>query len=263
MEVAITGNALAVNPIAQPDTICSGNTIQLFAQASGGAGNLFYNFTWTSQPPGFTSEEKNPNAQPAVNTVYTVVLNDGYKQVGGSVAVIVHPTPVIDIGPDAIVCVFETQTLDAGNEGCYYLWSNGSTERTFHVGTTGIGFDIKTIWVTVTSPEGCVATGQRTLIFDFAACNGIDEPVAESGFHIYPNPGNGMIHIENESGLKNCLLNITDIFGREVLKNQEIIFSGTEKTFKLNLESYPPGLYLIRISANGKYLVAMKYLLKS
>jgi hypothetical protein len=168
---------------------------------------------------------------------------------------------MIALGPDVTACVFDTLTLDAGNQGSSYLWSNGSTEKTLRVVTTGIGFDIKTYWVTVTSPEGCIATDQRTIIFDFAACNGVDEPFAESGFHIYPNPGNGMIHIENDAGIGNCLLSITDIFGRQVLKNQEIIFTEDDRTFNLNLESYPPGLYLVRISASGKDLVAMKYLL--
>jgi len=90
---------------------------------------------------------------------------------------------------------------------------------------------------------------------------GTNDPIAESGFHIYPNPGNGMIHVDNDDGIGNCLLNITDIFGREVVKNQEIIFTETDRTFNLDLESYPPGLYLIRLSAGGKDLVAMKYLL--
>jgi hypothetical protein len=152
--------------------------------------------------------------------------------------------------------------LDAGNEGSTYLWSNGSTDRTLDVGMTGIGFNIKTIWVTVTSPEGCVTTDQRTLIFDFAACNGINDPNPESGFRIYPNPGDGIIHIQNDFGLENCLLSVTDIYGREVVKNQEITFSVTNKSFDLKLASYPPGLYLIRISSKGKNLVSVKYLLE-
>jgi hypothetical protein len=189
-------------------------------------------------------------------------MTDGYTQVSGTATVVVHPTPVVALGPDAIVCVFDTIILDAGNEGSDHLWSNGSTERTLQVGTTGIGFDMRTFWVTVTSPQGCVTTDQRTLTFDFAACNGIEEPAAESGFRIYPNPGNGKIHIENVTGIENCVLNINDIFGREVVKNRSIVFSPNDMTCNLDLGLYPPGLYFIRISTAGKDLVAMKYLLK-
>jgi hypothetical protein len=258
--VVITGNALNVNPVAQPDTICSGETVQLYSLAGGGSG--IYEFSWTSNPPGFTDTSPNPIVEPIVTTIYSVTMTDGYTQVSGTATVVVHQTPVVALGPDAIVCVFDTIILDAGNEGSDYLWSNGSTERTLHVCTTGIGFDMRTFWVTVTSPQGCVINDQRTLTFDFAACNGIEEPAAESGFRIYPNPGNGKIHIENITDLENCVLNINDIFGREVMKNQVINFSAHDMSFNLDPGSYPPGLYLIRISAGGKDLVAMKYLLK-
>lgn len=257
--VVITGNALNVHPVAEPDTICSGEPVQLYSLAGGGSGN--YEYYWTSNPAGFSDTAKNPVVEPLINTMYSVSISDGYTYVSGTASVVVHQTPLIALGPDVIACVFDTLLLDAGNEGSSYLWSNGSTERTLHVTTTGIGFDMKTWWVAVTSPEGCIATDQRTIIFDFAACNGIADPIAESGFHIYPNPGNGIIHIDNDVGIGGYLLNITDIFGREIVKNQEIIFPGSDKTFDLNLGSYPPGLYLIRISDGGKDLVAMKYLL--
>jgi hypothetical protein len=259
VEVVITGNALNVNPMAQPDTICSGEPAQLYALAGGGAG--IYTYEWTSVPPGFSDTAANPVVNPMVTTIYSVSITDGYTHVNGSASILVNQTPLIALGPDATVCVFDTLILDAGNEGSNYLWSNGSTGRTYRLTTTGIGFDMRTVWVTVTSPEGCIATDQRTIIFDFAACNGIKDPIAENGFHIYPNPGDGMIHIDNDAAIGNCLLTITDIFGREVVKNREIIFSDTDKTFSLDLESYPQGLYLIRISAGGKDLVVMKYLL--
>jgi hypothetical protein len=259
VEVVITGNALNVNPTAQPDTICSGETVNLYSLAGGGSGR--YEYYWTSLPPGLNDTNANPVVQPMVSTTYSVSITDGYTQVSGTTRVVVNPTPVVELGPDATICVFDTVTLDAANEGSAYLWSNGSTERTLHVGMTGIGFNITTIWVTVTTPEGCMTTDQRTLIFDFAACNGIDEPGAESGFRIYPNPGNGIIHIDHDAGLENLLLIVTDIYGRELVKNQAINFSAIYKSFDLKLDSYPPGLYLIRISTNGKNLVSLKYLL--
>jgi hypothetical protein len=259
MTVVITGNALNVNPMAQPDTICSGESVQLYSLAGGGSG--IYEYYWTSVPAGYTSTEANPIVEPAVTTIYSVSITDGYTNVSGSATVVVNPTPIVALGPDATVCVFDTLTLDAGNPGSSYIWSNGSTDRVIKIATTGIGFDLRTINVTVTSPEGCVATDQRTIAFDFAACTGILDPIAESDFRIYPNPGNGIIHIENLTEIRNCQLFITDIFGREMIKNKEIRFTDTESTFNLNFESYPPGIYFIRISENGKDLISLKYLL--
>jgi hypothetical protein len=260
--VIITGNALSVNPAAQPDTICSGEQVQLYSLAGGGSG--IYTYSWTSFPAGFTSTEANPYVEPGVSTMYTVEIFDGYNYVTGSANVVVNHTPDIYLGPDATVCVFDTLTLVAGEPapGTNYIWSNGASDRIIKIATTGIGFDFKTISVIVTSPEGCVATDQRTIIFDFAACTGIDDPGSESGLHIYPNPGNGLIHIENTAGLRNCLLSVTDIYGRTVINNQEIIFSHTNQTFNLDLASHSPGIYLVRISENGRTLVSMKYLLK-
>jgi hypothetical protein len=258
--VVVTGNALAVHPEAQPDTICSGESVQLYSLAGGGSGN--YEYYWTSTPPGFTSTSENPVVSPLVNTIYNVSLTDGYTYVNGTASVTVHPSPVIDIGDDGTVCVFDTLTLDAGNPGSSYIWSNGSTGQTVMVGTTGIGFDVKLVTVTVTTPDGCVATAERTIVFDFAACTGIDEPSANSDFALYPNPGNGILRIENKSGLDKCQLSVTDIYGREIIKNQEITFNSADNTFNLDLKSYPPGIYLVRISVDGRNLAALKYLLR-
>jgi hypothetical protein len=259
VEVLITGNALNVNPAAQPGIICSGEPVQLYSLAGGGSGN--YDYNWTSNPAGFTSPEPNPVVEPMVTTIYTVSINDGYTQVSGNTTVIVNPSPIVELGPDAVVCVFDTIILDAGNPGSSYLWSNGSTDRTLHVGTTGIGFDMRTFWVTVTSPQGCIVTDQRTLTFDFASCNGIDEPSAGSAFRIHPNPGNGIINIENLTGRENCLFSMTDIYGRAVVKDQKMVFSGDGGAFRMDLGSYPPGLYLIRISDGGNTVTSLKYLL--
>ncbi len=262
MQVIITGNALSVNPEAQPDTTCSGGSVQLYSLASGGSG--LYEYYWTSIPAGFTSTEANPVVQPLVTTSYNVSITDGYTYVNGSATVVVHPSPVVDIGPDGTVCVFDTLMLDAntGITGTTYIWSNGSTDQSIMVGTTGIGFDVKYITVTATTPDGCEITAERTIVFDFAACTGIDEPGNESDFAIFPNPGNGTLRIENKSGIQKCQVSVNDIFGREIIKNREIEFNPSTNSCNFELGSYPPGIYLVRFTADGQELGAVKYLLK-
>ena len=56
-----------------------------------------------------------------------------------------------------------------------YYWSNGSIDHSITVGTTGIGFDLKTIWVQVENEEGCMSTDTIRVMFDFAQCTGVSE----------------------------------------------------------------------------------------
>ncbi|HOX76553.1 MAG TPA: PKD domain-containing protein [Bacteroidales bacterium] len=261
--VTVTGGPLAVQPQALPDTICSGETTQLFAMASGGA-DWQYTYNWSSNPPGFSNTTSSPFVTPTVTTTYTVQLDDGYKQVVGSVTVIVNPTPAVNLGPDLTICVFDTVRLDAGywGAGTKYLWSNGDTVRTIPITTTGIGFDLKNIWVTVTSPAGCVTTDNRLIIFDFAACNGIDDPSSDNGFSIYPNPGNGTLRLETTGKHDICHVTVADAYGRTIIRDHEIRFSSSNPSSTIDLTGYSPGIYLVRITENGRELAYLKYLLK-
>jgi hypothetical protein len=172
----------------------------------------------------------------------------------------VNPSPYLNLGPDATVCVFDTLTLDAGNPGSTYLWSDGSTSQSIMVGITGIGFDIKTYSVTVTSPDGCQSSDERTIIFDFAACYGIDEPEG-STLRIYPNPGNGLVKIENTGEPESYILSVTDMFGTTVIENQAVEFIESGSTVLVDLTALKPGLYMLRLMNDGREAVAGKYLL--
>lgn len=76
-----------VTVTANRDSVCSGDTTQLFATASGGAGS--YNYSWTSYPAGFTSSVQNPIVTPVNDTTtYTVAVLDGDNNTtSGSVVV--------------------------------------------------------------------------------------------------------------------------------------------------------------------------------
>lgn len=258
MVVNITGSALAVNPSVLPGVICAGQQAQLFALASGGTET--YTYTWTAMPPGFTSGLQDPIVFPSVTTTYTVTVSDGYNEVTGSTTLQVNPGPTIHLGADETVCVFDTVILDAGNPGSSYLWSNGSTEQVVKVGTTGIGFDIKTYSVTVTTPQGCVGTDERTIIFDFAACSGIGEST-DGTLRVYPNPGNGLVKVENSGVTGDYTISVTDAYGIKVVDALPVHFDETNQTFVMDLSAEKPGLYLIRITNEGREAISGKYLL--
>jgi len=69
-------------------------------------------------------------------------------------------TPIIDLGPDTLLCDLYTVTLDPETTGATYLWQDGSTDNTFTVTDPG------TYYVDV-DVDGCV--GSDTVMIDYLA----------------------------------------------------------------------------------------------
>src|SRR5690606_18041066 len=63
----------------------------------------------------------------------------------------INPDPVVDLGPDTLVCT-PSYTLNAGNAGANYVWSNNSTNQTLNVTTSDL------YYVTVTDANNCSAS---------------------------------------------------------------------------------------------------------
>jgi hypothetical protein len=99
--ISVANPPLTVSPAASSDTVCSSSTIQLSSNAAGGTGD--YTFSWSSDPAGFTSTEANPQAAPAVTTVYTVNVNDGENTADNDVTIIVNPIPEVTCPDDLTV----------------------------------------------------------------------------------------------------------------------------------------------------------------
>ncbi len=65
-----------------------------------------------------------------------------------------NKAPIVALGNDITICEGTTTTLNAGNAGATYLWSNGATTQSITVGTAG------TYSVTVTNSSGCSSTDE-------------------------------------------------------------------------------------------------------
>lgn len=151
---------LSIEATADPDQICMGETTQLMASPAGGTGT--YTYIWTSDPEGFTSTEQNPMVNPSVNTTYTVSVSDGDFTNETEVMVVVFDNPVVDLGPDEILCGENQFSLNADNEGASFLWSTGETTQTIIAEGTGL----TDIWVQVTNQNGCMT--KDTIQLNFA-----------------------------------------------------------------------------------------------
>jgi len=167
MTVFITGGPLAVEPFAVPDAICLGETVQLFANASGGSES--YTYLWVSDPIGFTSVEENPVVSPAVTTMYTVTVDDGIGTVSGTVTVTVHPLPEVYAGADQSI-IYNTSTTigDAtasGAEPLTFSWEPADLlldPTVLH--PTTIDLESTTTFIlTVTDANGCQNSDEVTI----------------------------------------------------------------------------------------------------
>jgi len=245
LSVTITGSPLSVHPVADRPVICQGVSTQLHAMAGGGSGN--YTFSWTSQPPGFTSTLENPVVSPMEPTSYEVLINDGFNQSNGSVTVHVNPRPVIHLGPaDTTLCVYDNLVLDAGNPNSSYYWSNGATSQSISVSSSGIGFDMQFYTVKVINESGCVDSTGILVTFTFSACTGIGENGSTPSLSIRPNPTQGLftLSIENLNGpFRLSVINPLGI----LIRQEDIIAAPGNFSKVFDFSDLNPGLYFIGV----------------
>jgi hypothetical protein len=261
MTVVISGDALSASPTAEPDEICQGLVTTLHALAGGGSGQ--YTYTWSSTPMGFVSHDPDPQVAPTETTFYTVEVDDGFNTAYGYVNVTVLDAPEINLGPQNITaCVYDTITLDAGNPGADYLWSNGSTDRTIDVATTGIGFDLQTHTVTVTSPSGCQGQDSITIVFDFSLCNSIGEGPDHELVRIYPNPGNGKMHLVFEDCTGSAVVSVSNPMGQQIIGPAPLNCQESGFEAFLDISGMPEGLYFVRVSMDDRQPGIFKYILR-
>jgi hypothetical protein len=251
VSVEVTGGPLSVSPVATPNWICTGETTQLHASAGGG--NVgFYDYTWGSNPPGFTSTEPDPFVSPTVNTTYTVTVDDGYNNISGSTDISIYDSPYIHMGPpDSTVCTYAAVTLDAGNPGATYLWSNGEATQTIEVMSAGIGDETQPYTVQVTNEHGCISTSTINVHFTFSACTGINDRNRSGIVRLYPNPNHGVFTIEVLGIAKEITTTISNLVGQKIVtfilpKKEEGKFMMTA-----DLKNLPKGVYQVRFESDN------------
>lgn len=142
---AITVNytALPVFDLGTDITLCAGETITLDASVPGGS------YVWQD---GSTNSTYVVNGQGN----YFVQVTANNCPATDAISVDYTPLPVVDIGPDQVVCAGNTVTLDATTPSGTYLWQDGTATATYTAGTPG------TYSVQVTA-DNCVATDDMEL----------------------------------------------------------------------------------------------------
>ncbi|MCF6170525.1 MAG: T9SS type A sorting domain-containing protein [Bacteroidales bacterium] len=224
------GDGLSASPLADPPEICIGQSTTVTAWASGGGGEFTYD--WTSNPPGFASDQPQFTVSPNVSTIYELVLSDQFgNEVTASILVTVNSLPVIELDPsgqgkDSIrVCVRDSVLLDAGQDsdpdGTEYFWlTTNLVNRYYKAMTNGNWIDMQSHSVRVTNgATGCQNTGSITIVFDFTECQ-ISVPEnhydLNAAIDLHPNPNQGDFMLTLNNDLENLRIIVLDTRGRIV-----------------------------------------------
>jgi hypothetical protein len=179
--IVLTVADLTVTATATNTTICDGITTRLIGAASGGTG--FYQFSWTSNPPGFSSGSSSPTVTPSTTTTYflTVTDNQGNDD-QSSVVITVNDAITADIIPAPGQSTVQTNyNIENTNFQLYgdsvgvfsgpgVVFSGGFYY--FNPLNAGIGSHLITF--TKTNVKGCSATDQETFIVKTSAISGLN-----------------------------------------------------------------------------------------
>src|SRR5690554_1248574 len=154
-----------------PDvTICEGESITL------DAGNPGLDYEWS------TNETTQTITVNSAGT-YTVTVTDGDCSTTASVEVTVQDLPTVDLGGDETICEGESITLDAGNPGADFEWSDNSTGQTLDVtdagtytvtvteGTCSASDTVEVSYFDAPSADGIIANNQDECFYTFSVDN--------------------------------------------------------------------------------------------
>lgn len=131
-------------------SICEGDSILLYA--SGGA---YYSWSQGSTTPTIT-------VNPQVTQNFSVTISDTNGcTANGSVQVVVDTLPIVQTTPDSHICFGDSISISASG-GASYSWSTGEVTA----GITVNPVNSATYIVTVTSIQGCQATGSIDITLD-------------------------------------------------------------------------------------------------
>lgn len=138
--ISITQGIAPVVNLGPDAEFCEGTTMVL------NAGNPGSHYLWST---GDTTKKIT-----VVNGgTYSVAVSNNAGCTGyDTIVIIQNPLPLVDLGNDFAFCDGETVSLDAGNTGSEFLWSNGEVSQSILV-TDGGTYSVK-----VTDANGCTAS---------------------------------------------------------------------------------------------------------
>jgi len=240
-------NAFVVNVNSFKTSICIGENTDIITDLVNASDTTEY--SWTSNPAGFTASTKFITINPTTTTTYILTATDSNRVSIDSITIVVNPLPA-----KPTVSLLNDSTLSASAGATYQWYLGGSpilnaTQQNYKPLVSG------SYSVIITNNAGC--TSEMSISFDFIkVIQGISKEDANRLMQVYPNPSQDKFFITGEV-LQQSTYEITvfDSFGRIV----EHLINPTE----LDLSSQASGIYYLQLtSVDGSVLRRKVSLLK-
>ncbi|MBL4658498.1 MAG: hypothetical protein JKX73_10890, partial [Flavobacteriales bacterium] len=207
-------NMLPPSDAGLDTAFCSGNTVQI-----GDSATVGFSYSWS--PTTGISDAISPdpnltliNADTIIDTIiYVVTTTVGFCNTTDSVQIIVHPTPIVDAGPDVYMCSGDLDTLGTSSIAGYtYDWTPGTDLSDSAIAepevsriNPGIPNDTLNYSIKITTGYGCIGSDTVQVVVnhlpiseagaDVTICSGSSDSVgiANTVGYVYAwSPGTGL-----------------------------------------------------------------------
>jgi hypothetical protein len=244
-DTAVGGIRVLVPPpavtVSGVDSVCGGSSITLTPSITGGA--------WTSSNTLFASVSTagvvRGNIRGNATITYTLSNRCGTQRATHPLQIDSRALPIFG---DNTLCALDPtpsiliQAVPGGR------WSSSNPLVAFVLGGSVWGVTVGTATVTYTLVNAC-GTSTESIEITVEDCNttGLaNSGLVAVGFGVAPNPSIGRFEVSMPADLKDALVTVTDITGRQVLQQQ--VAGGNTFTSSIATK----GLYIVRVAAGSQ-----------
>lgn len=154
--------------------------------------------------------------------------------------------PVVDLGPDFSMSVFDTDTISPGDNFNSYTWNNSNHLPYQVLIGSVLGVGQHEFYVTVQDTNGC--NGSDTITVTVFDPTGIEQ-VQNNYINIFPNPARKQIFVEFLNDTQDSFAEIFDLYGRKIIHS-----TLSNRINCINTSMLKKGNYLIIIKNNAEVL---------
>jgi hypothetical protein len=255
---------LDIQAKANPPQVCAGGAIRLDVDVHGGSGASTY--SWTSNPPGFISDQKSPLVSPETQTTWIVRVVSGSQVKVDSVVVPVVPGPSVFAGHDTTICRYLDEVSLAGtasncnsvswfSSGDGYFTDPDALNTLYHFGLNDRLSDSLIFKLTAYPATPCLpASATQMVVID--TCTGVND-YSNNGFRVtlHPNPAHDKLTICISRLKDHQLTLVISNAPGEILFTETVVATSHEVTRQVNISGFGKGVYYLRIQTKSGFIV--------